>query len=191
LRTPGSQYGATTDALLVGLARTGDRAAFAELVARRQVWIRNLMRRCCGDATLADDLSQQAFLQAWRHIGRLQEPGRFAAWLKRIAINAWLQQLRSNDPLRHAADADELEHGRDASPGIGIDLDRALATLAEPVRLCVVLSYHEGMTHAEIADMTGLPLGTVKSHIRRGSDRLRELLSSYIDDSPEGATYEQ
>lgn len=184
--TPPSQFAESSDALLVGLARTGDRAAFQVLVARRQPWIRNLMRRCCGDATLADDLSQQAFLQAWRNIARLQQPGRFAAWLKRIAISVWLQHKRRVDPLHNAANADDFEQGRTEPAGVAMDLDRALATLTDTVRLCVVLSYHEGMTHAEIAGFTDIPLGTVKSHIRRGTERLQQELSAYLNDSTQG-----
>ena len=62
-----------------------------------------------------------------------------------------------------------------------MDLDRALATLSDPVRLCIVLSYHERMTHGEIAELTSLPLGTIKSHIRRGTERLQKILSAYRD----------
>lgn len=167
--------------ILVGLARTGDRNAFAELVQRRQFWIRNLMRRLCGDTNLADDLSQQVFLQAWRTIAQLQQPNRFAAWLKRISINIWLQHLRKKDPLRNAREFAEITQAKQGVPDIAMDLDRALATLAVPVRLCIVLSYHEGMTNAEIAEYTDTPPGTVKSHIRRGTQRLRQLLSAYSD----------
>ena len=67
-----------------------------------------------------------------------------------------------------------------------MDLDRALATLPEAVRLCVVLSYHEGMTHGEIAAFTELPLGTVKSHITRGTEKLRQILSAYKTTGKEG-----
>jgi len=66
-----------------------------------------------------------------------------------------------------------------------MDLDRALLTLPDAERLCLVLSYHEGLTHAEIAELTQLPLGTVKSHIRIGAGRLRNTLSAYRD-LPEG-----
>ena len=66
-----------------------------------------------------------------------------------------------------------------AATGVAVDLDRALATLSGQVRLCVVLSYHDGMTHAEIAGLIDLPLGTVKSHIRRGTQRLQQILSAY------------
>jgi RNA polymerase sigma-70 factor (ECF subfamily) len=187
LPTLPDQYAQGPEALVVGLARTGDREAFAELVRRRQSWIRNLMRRCCGDESLADDLAQQVFLQAWRGISRLREPDRFGAWLKRLAINVWLQHARWHDVLDQTDDAAELAVP-DPSPGAdragtAADLDRALATLSSPVRLCIVLSYHEGMTHDEIAELTELPLGTVKSHIRRGTERLRRLLAAY---RPEG-----
>ena len=172
--------------MLVGLARTGNRDAFAELVNRRQAWIRNLMRRCSGNADLADDLSQQVFMQAWRAIDQLADAGRFAPWLKRLAINTWLQHKRRNDPLEGADPHEETRAAQQEKPGIAMDLDRALATLPEDVRLCIVLSYHERMTHGEIEDFTGLPLGTVKSHIRRGTQKLQEKLSAYLE--PEGST---
>ena len=62
---------------------------------------------------------------------------------------------------------------------VAMDLDLAMATLPDPVRLCIILSYQARMSHTEIADVTDMQLGTVKSHIRRGSERLRELLSAY------------
>ncbi|MDJ0751340.1 MAG: RNA polymerase sigma factor [Woeseiaceae bacterium] len=176
----------STETVLVGLARTGHRDAFAELVRRRQTWIRNLMRRCCGDAVLADDLSQQVFMQAWRRIDQLIDAERFAPWLKRLAINTWLQHKRRNDPLEHAEDATGTENVQLDTPAIALDLDRALATLPYDVRLCIVLSYHERMTHAEIEEFTGLPLGTVKSHVRRGTQKLQEKLSAYLE--PQGST---
>jgi RNA polymerase sigma-70 factor (ECF subfamily) len=142
------------------------------------------MRRCCGDITLADDLAQQVFMQAWRTIHHLHRRDRFDAWLKRVAINTWLQHVRKNDPLKNAEEHDETNLTQQDTTGIAMDLDTALATLPNPVRLCVVLSYHEGMTHSEIADTTGLAPGTIKSHIRRGSERLRRLLSAYEDTPP-------
>jgi RNA polymerase sigma-70 factor (ECF subfamily) len=70
-------------------------------------------------------------------------------------------------------------HGR---AGLALDLDAALALLPPAVRLCVVLSYQEGMSHGEIAAHAGLPVGTVKSHVRRGARRLQTLLSAYRTD---------
>jgi RNA polymerase sigma-70 factor (ECF subfamily) len=169
------------EALLVGLSQAGNRDAFAEIVQRRQTWIRNLMRRCCRDAALADDLSQQVFMQAWQSIRQLHDAERLGPWLKRMAINAWLQNKRKKDPLRGANEHIDSDSGQAATTGIAMDLDHALSTLTDDVRLTIVLSYHERMTHAEIADFTGLPLGTVKSHIRRGTKKLQELLAAYTD----------
>jgi RNA polymerase sigma-70 factor (ECF subfamily) len=176
-------YSRSPESIVVRLARNGDRQAFSELVSRRQAWIRNLMRRSCGSVTLADDLSQQVFLRAWRALPQLQDPARFAPWLKRLTINVWLQHARRNDPVR---DADELrdETARtDDDARIAMDLDAALAMLAHDARLCIVLAYHEGMTHDEIASLTDIPLGTVKSHIRRGTLRLREQLAAYTGET--------
>ena len=97
-------------------------------------------------------------------------------------------RLRKNDVLRNADEYDETNRAQQDTTSVAMDLDRALAALSNRVRLCVVLSYHEGMTHEEIAEYTKLPLGTVKSHIRRGTQRLQTLLSAYADttngDSP-------
>jgi len=177
-RVPTS-FSKAREALIVALARTGDRDAFAELVQRRQVWIRNLMRRCCGDITLADDLAQQVFLQAWKDIRRLRNPRKFGPWLKKLAVNVWLQHLRKNDALHNAVEHDDSVSSVQNTPAVAMDLDRALDALSNPERLCIVLSYHEGMTHGEIAELTHFPLGTVKSHVRRGSEHLQQLLSAY------------
>ncbi|MFC1690273.1 RNA polymerase sigma factor [Pseudomonadota bacterium] len=167
--------------LVVGLARTGDRKAFEDLVRRRQAWLRNLMRRLCSDTALADDLAQQVFLKAWLKIRMLKQPRAFGAWLKRMAVNVWLHYLRKNDALRKADELEDFEKPQHEATSLGMDLDGALATLPPSVRLCVVLSYQEGMSHGEIAKITGFPLGTVKSHIRRGTLRLQELLAAYAD----------
>jgi RNA polymerase sigma factor (sigma-70 family) len=167
--------------MIVSLARTGDRGAFEELVRRRQSQIRNLMLRCCGDSSLADDLAQQAFLQVWLKIRTLRKVSAFSAWLKRIAVTVWLQYLRKNDALRGADELTGDESVLQDSNSVGMDLDLALATLPDKVRLCLVLSYQEGMSHGEIAKIMDTPLGTVKSHISRGAQRLQQILSAYKD----------
>lgn len=178
--TPG-YYAEGPEALVVSLAARGDRDAFTELVRRRQPWVRNLMRRFSGDPVLADDLAQRVFLKAWRSIRRLKQPERFGAWIKRIAINEWIDQQRKHGQPFDAEFDDKTVPAPKTSTSEAIDLDAALATLPDPVRLCVVLSYHERLSHTEISELTGLPAGTVKSHIRRGSYKLRELLSAYGD----------
>ena len=77
-----------------------------------------------------------------------------------------------------------LAESRADTTSVAMDLDRAMSTLPGPVSLCIALSYHERLSHPEIEALTGIPIGTVKSHIRRGSARLRELLSAY-DESEE------
>ena len=177
---PVELLGKSPEALLVTMARRGDRDAFAELVRRREAWMRTLLLRCCNNHALAEDLAQQAFIQAWRTIGQLRLASRFGPWLKRLAVNTWLQHVRRNDPLRDASDETDTGSSQENTAGISMDLDRALATLKEPVRLCIVLSYHEGMTHDEIAGFTNLPVGTVKSHIRRGTKKLQQALNEYL-----------
>ena len=181
MRQAQDHYPDCPEALIVSFARTGDRNAFSELVRRRQSSIRNLMRRCCNDITLADDLAQQVFLQVWLKIRTLRQANAFSAWLKRLAISVWLQHVRKNDALRSADELGEVESAQKDSASMGMDLDSALATLSTQVRLCIVLSYHEGMTHGEIAELMELPLGTVKSHINRGTQRLQTILAVYGD----------
>jgi len=164
---------------LVSLARSGDRPAFEELVRRRQSPLRNLMRRFCNDTALADDLAQQVLMKTWLNLRKLKEPGAFPAWFKRLAVTTWLEHVRRRDALRGAGELHGAEQAPAEAPGIGMDLDRALAMLDPTVRVCVVLSYHEGLSHREIAELTGLPLGTVKTHIRNGAEQLRGILEAY------------
>ena len=164
---------------LVSLARAGDRSAFEELVRRRQSGVRILMRRFCNDPTLADDLAQQVLMKVWLNIRKLKKAGAFDAWLRKLAVNVWLHHLRRNDALRGAGELQGTERPSTETPGVAVDLDRALARLEPHIRTCVVLSYNEGMSHREIAEATEMPLGTVKTHIRNGAQRLQEILSAY------------
>jgi RNA polymerase sigma factor (sigma-70 family) len=179
VRKAQDHYPDCPEPMMVSLARAGDRRAFAELVHRRQSSIRNLMRRCCGDLTLADDLAQQVFLQVWLKIRTLKQSKAFGGWLRRLAISVWLQHLRKHDVLQGAEEPTEFDLAQNGSTSVGLDLDGALALLPNTVRLCVVLSYHEGLSHPEIAELMTLPLGTVKSHINRGTQRLRQILAAY------------
>ena len=180
MRKAQDYYPDCPEAMIVGFARTGDRSAFAELVRRRQSSIRNLMRRFCGDATLADDLSQQVFMQVWLKIHTLRKANAFSAWLKRVAVSVWLLHVRKRDVLRGADELTEDEPAQQNSTSVGLDLDSALAILSNRVRSCVVLSYHFDMSHREIAELMDIPLGTVKSHINRGKQRLKQILAAYI-----------
>lgn len=175
-----SAWLAADELSVVVCAIAGDDSAYGELVRRRQGAIRQLFRRLCRDPALADDLAQQTFLQAWRTIHTVKSPAAFGGWLKRLAVNVWLQRVRAERPWQNPTDLETLaEQGEQPSLTERLDLDSALATLPPHVRLCITLAYAERMSHREICEATGLPLGTVKSHITRGAARLRELLGAY------------
>lgn len=177
---PVGSLAAADEISIVLLAMNGDDLAYGELVRRRQDAIRNLLRRLTREPSLADDLAQQTFVQGWRSIRTLKSPGAFGGWLRKLAVNYWLQHARSS--RREVPLQDDLRAEHSASiVSRQMDLDAALARLPHDVRVCIVLAYNEGMSHGEISEATSMPLGTVKSHITRGSARLRELLHAYGD----------
>jgi RNA polymerase sigma factor (sigma-70 family) len=171
-----------SEAALIVAVKAKDQGAFAELVKRRQPWARGLLRRlCAGNHAEADDLAQEAFMKAWDRMNDLQTPAAFPGWFRRIAVTAFLMSRRrvraghdSLDDTMPLASEDSLP---DAQAGAKIDLEKALARLSDAERLCVTLNHGEGLSHGEIAEATGIPLGTVKSHVLRGTDKLRRLLS--------------
>ncbi|HUQ08925.1 MAG TPA: sigma-70 family RNA polymerase sigma factor [Steroidobacteraceae bacterium] len=171
------------DSLVIALACAGDDDAFAEVLRRRQARVRKFMYHLCRHTALGDDLAQQVFLTAWRSMAQLRSAVAFDGWLKRIMVNIWLQEVRRGK-LATTSDVEfaDLAVHHDATAA-RMDLDAALSTLPADMRLCVVLAYNEGMAHPEIVTLTGMPLGTVKSHISRGAARLREILADYGEQS--------
>ena len=178
-------------ALWLAQARRGDRHAFARLVRAHQSRVRLQLRRLThGDAALADDLAQETFVQAWLHLNDFRGDARLATWLHRIALTRFLQHVRRpqlpvewNAP--DASDVKEPGHDPRAVEGLGRDVERALQALSEIQRLAVVHCFHLELSHAEAAQVLGLPLGTLKSHLDRAKTRLRELLGAW---NPESAT---
>ena len=172
-------------------ARQGDRHAFARLVRAHQSRVRLQLRRLThGDAALADDLAQETFVQAWLHLNDFRGDARLATWLHRIALTRFLQHARRPQlPVEWndagADDAHEAGHDPRAVEGLGRDVERALQALSEIQRLVVVHCFHLDLSHAEAAQVLGLPLGTLKSHLDRAKTRLRELLGAW---NPESAT---
>ena len=172
-------YPLCPEALLITLARDGDQKAFRELVHRYQSKVRNLMLKLCAHQNLADDLAQQVFVTLWQKLKSVRDVNAFAGWMRRIAVNTWLQHVRKNDPLASSEEMSGSEAHTPETPGLGMDLHAALEQLPTNMRLCVVLSYQEGMSHREISEVTRLPLGTVKSNIKRGGEQLKQLLADY------------
>ena len=169
---------AASDEELVSLVvAAGDRESFGELVRRHQSLVRSMMQRMCRNTALADDLAQEAFIRAFTKIDTFKGQGSFKSWLCRIAYTEFLQSARKRKAADAALDrltAEPIETSQaPVDAGARHDLDRALATLKEEERVCVVLCYANGMSHSEAAEVTGLPLGTVKSHVNRGRDKLK------------------
>ncbi|MBI5069843.1 MAG: RNA polymerase sigma factor [Deltaproteobacteria bacterium] len=175
---------APSDTELVARVLAGDdRRAFAELVRRHQSMVRGLLRRlCAGDAARADDLAQETFLRAYQKLGTWRGGARLSTWLCAVAYHGWLSQARrapqplppEPDPVRPAAEAAD-----DRS-----DLLRALASLREEERAALALAYGEELTHEEAAEILRCPVGTLKTHILRGKEKLRKLLLAPL---PEGS----
>jgi len=166
------------DAELAALAAAGgDKRAFGSLVSRHQQAVRGLLRRLCRNEAMADDLAQEAFIRAYEKIASYSGTGSFKAWLCRIAYNEFLMEARRGRSRTRTLDALKAEPGEESQApqdaGARIDLDRALTTLGEDERTCVVLCYASGLSHSEAAEVTGLPIGTVKSHVNRGRARLK------------------
>jgi RNA polymerase sigma-70 factor, ECF subfamily len=168
------------EATLIVAAQARDQAAFGELVKRRQGWARALLRRMCRSHAEADDLAQEAFIKAWDRIKDLETPAAFPGWFRRIAVTTFLMAKRKQKAVFETIDDASPVASEGSTPeaaaGAKIDLERALARLSDAERLCVTLNHGEGLSHSEIVDMTGLPLGTVKSHVLRGTDKLRRIL---------------
>jgi RNA polymerase sigma-70 factor (ECF subfamily) len=176
LRTGWADLRSASEAALVIAAQARDERAFAELIRRRQGWLRALFVRLCGSAAEADDLAQDTFIRAWDKIGDLRQPLAFGGWLRRLAVMRLLQSRRRKSLDTRPADGNALPSNGPAPDSIAsarLDLARALAVLSPAERLCIVLNLGEGMSHGEIEAATGLPLGTIKSHIARGQAKLR------------------
>jgi RNA polymerase sigma-70 factor (ECF subfamily) len=167
------------DVELAGLAATGQRAAFGELVRRHGSAVRGLVRRMGADAAMADDIAQDACLAAFERIAEFRGEGTFQAWLKRIAGRLYLRRIKRALPLELAADVPEPAPDAGApSADVRLDLDGALSELAPAERVCISLCYGAGFSHAEAAEVLNTPLGTVKSHVKRGLDKLRGRLAT-------------
>jgi RNA polymerase sigma factor (sigma-70 family) len=181
-----------SDAQLIARCIVGDdRHAFAELVKRHQSSVRACLRKLtAGNHALADDLSQDTFVLAWRNLKSFRQEARFSTWLYRIATNCWLANARRrHEELLGDRDADVAD-GDDAALSstsadhaagttMKIDIERALASLPEAERAAIVQCYHNDLSHEEAAYVLGCPVGTVKTHVLRGKQKLKIALAAW------------
>jgi RNA polymerase sigma-70 factor (ECF subfamily) len=175
-------WAVATSRLLVEQAQQGDREAFALLVdgsTRRLVGIAGLILH---DPARAEDAAQDALIRAWRSLPTLRDPDRFDAWLTRMLVRACQDQLRK---ARHEIRSERLlpEHGarvKDSAAELADrdEIDRGLQRLSAEQRIPIVLRYYGGLSDREVAEATGLPIGTVKSRITRGLQAMRAALAA-------------
>ena len=192
---PGNQssFASLHDVELCSYAAAGERRAFGELVRRHGSSVRHLLRRMGAQAALSDDVAQDAFLAAFERIAEFRGEGTFAGWVKKIAARLYLRRLQREKRL--SALAAEEGGPDEADPGTGdadhrIDLDEALKVLSAAERLCVSMCYGAGLSHGEAAEALNLPLGTVKSHVKRGLEKLRARMAPASEPKSGGAVLE-
>jgi RNA polymerase sigma-70 factor (ECF subfamily) len=180
--------GADSDAALVARAvATDDRQAFGELVRRHQSSIRTLLRRlCAGDAARADDLAQDAFLRAHRKLASWRGEARFSTWLHRVAWNTFASDARRR-PAPEPGDPAALDPEPPstlARAEARLDLARAFVVLRDEERAALALAYGQDLSHEEAAAILGWPLGTLKTHLARGKEKLRRHLEGSSEAVP-------
>ena len=172
-----SRLSSLHDTELAALAAAGDRRAFGELVRRHNLGVRGLLQRMGADPATADDLAQDAFIAAFGSIADFRGEGTFAGWIKRIAARLYVKRWRKGRPHVDETEALEALSGGESEAAQRMDLDGALQSLSHSERVCVSLCYGAGFSHSEAAEALGAPLGTVKSHVKRGLDKLRSRLA--------------
>ena len=157
-------------------AMRGDHDAFAALAAASVDRLYGIAFLILRDRDRAEDAVQEALVRAWRELHRLRDPRRFDAWLMRLVVNSCHDEGRR---IRRRAEVTLLPmHDRQTADPIGrvIDrerLERGFRRLPVEQRTVLVLGHHLGLTHSEIAETLGIPLGTVKSRMRYGLDTMR------------------
>lgn len=161
---------------LIARAAAGDSAAFALLVRQHQSGLRGFLRRLTrNDPSLADDIAQEAFLECWRKLSHYRGDGSFAGWLNRIAWSRFLMEARKRKPELLE---DLPEQSYEASPDTKLDLESAMAKLSAGERAALTLCTALGHSNEEAAAILAMPLGTVKSHVLRGREKLRAMLEA-------------
>lgn len=166
---------------LVGRAQSGDALAFEEVYRRTADRVYALCLRMCADAEEAAELMQDAYVRAWERLESFRGDSQFMTWLHRLTVNVVLQSRRTKGRrrAREVTEVDLERYGRTAvaaMPGTRVDLERAIAALPEKARAVLVLRDVQGYRYDEIADMTGVSLGTVKAQIHRARKLVQEAL---------------
>ncbi len=187
------------DSGLVARFMGGEKRAFSELVTRYHVRLLNFIYRTIGDRDRAEDLVQETFIRVYRHLHRFDQTKKFSTWVYTIAGNLAKNELRnrSRNPLvlfqslKSSWDADHRPLEWEDNTYRPDDLfrkrhlketiDRAVAQLPDHHRVVFVLRELEGKTYEEIAEITGVNLGTVKSRLNRARNNFAQIIEPMLD----------
>jgi RNA polymerase sigma-70 factor, ECF subfamily len=168
---------------LVTRAQNGERNAFSELVRIHAQGVMNVIYRMCGDAHIAEDAAQEAFIRAWLHLSSYRPQTSLRSWLYRIAVNAATDILRKEKHILPNA-LDDLQL-KDSQPGPeslfsqeeqNALVQKAVLSLPEASRAVLVLREYEEMSYHEIANALDIPIGTVMSRLNYARKLLKEKL---------------
>lgn len=173
---------AAHDAKLLARVLDGDHDAFGEIMRNHEDRVFSVCLRIMGNREHALDATQETFLTAFRKASQFQGNSALGTWIYRIAVNTCYDQLRRQkrrraDPIPdHLDPADHQAEDAVTSAGLRPEIQRALASLSDDYRSAVILSDIEGLGLPEVAEILGVPVGTVKSRVFRG----RRLLAQYL-----------
>ena len=171
-----------TDAdLIVRVLLHEDQHAFGELVRRHQSPVRGfLVKMTGGDAHLADDLAQETFVKAWKKLSSFRSDAKFSTWLFGIACNEWRMHVRGRKEIALEEMDDPPPEAQQppaaAASHLRLDLAEAMKILTAGERAAIVLCCQNGLSHEEAAQALDCPLGTVKTNVLRGKEKLRRRL---------------
>ncbi len=182
------KYRTYSDEMLLRLINQRDLLAYETLYDRHAQTVHNLLKRIVYDTATAEELLQETFWQVWQKAEQYAEKGAVAAWLNRIARNKALDQLR-HDKARPRMTDDDIG-ALEQSPTYSYEgaektveqrlqqqqVNQALENIPGEQRLCLELAYFEGMSQSQIAEYTSTPLGTIKTRMRIGMEKLERLL---------------
>ncbi|HDH57039.1 MAG TPA: sigma-70 family RNA polymerase sigma factor [Bacteroidetes bacterium] len=168
---------------LIRKSKRGDRQAFGRLVERYQDQVYTLACRTLGDVHLAEDISQEAFIRAWRAVARFEEKAKFSSWLYRITLNACFSELRRrNKPVDQVTQEElgylKILNVQTVAADTTIErrdlVEKLIAGLPPVYRSIVVLFYLQELNCNEISSVLGRPVGTVKAYLHRARAQLRK-----------------
>lgn len=170
---------------LIAEAARGDRTAARELYDAHVERVHRIAYRICGDADLAEDLTQDVFVQVFRRLDQFRGESSFGTWLHRVALTVSLNAMRKvkrfrqretelDEAFHHEAESGEIEHDlRDK-------LTAAIDALPEGCRVALVMHTIEGYSHAEIGEMLGIAEGTSKARVFDARARLKKSMALYL-----------